>query len=107
MKKFENPKEMYLKIVNMQDEVKNCLQKYIEKENIGPKNFEKKLYQPFNEVAEYIFGELNSEKSENMNYLTDNMENLEGDAQIVSAFIKAYITDKILDEVVSFEELGK
>ena len=105
MKNFKNPKEMYLKVVSLQDEVKDSLQNYIEKENVSIKNFEEKLYKDYEKVAEHIFDELNDGKSENMSYLTDNMENLDGDAQIISVFIKAYITDRLMSEIVSFEEL--
>lgn len=104
MKSFADQKAMYLKVVDLQDEIKNNLQTYIEKENIGVSNFKEKLFQRLNEVAAYIFDELN-EQSVSMKYLTDNMENLEGDAQIISAFIRAYITDQIIIETVSFEEL--
>lgn len=104
MKSFTDQKEMYLKVVNLQDEIRDRLQTYIEKENIVVSNFKEKLFRRFNEVAEQIFDELN-QQSENMKYLTDNMENLDGDAQIISAFIRAYITDQIIIETVSFEEV--
>lgn len=105
MKNFEDAKGLYMKIVNLQDEVKNILQNYIEKENIGIPDYTEKLYNQFNEVTESIFAELNNGESESMNYLTEHMENLEGDAQIISAFVRAYVTDQILVEIVLFEEL--
>lgn len=104
MKKPEDAKEMYAKVVGLQNEIKDTLQSYIEKENIDISNYVEELDVQFNEVAEYIFNRLNNGKSENMNYLIDHMENLDGDAQIISAFVRAYITDQIIVEIVSFEE---
>jgi hypothetical protein len=88
MKNFKDGKGMYLKIIDLQDEIKYHLQNYIEKEAIDIHNYEEKLYKPFNKVSEWIFNEL-VEGSENMKCLTDNMENLDGDAQIITAFIQA------------------
>lgn len=105
MKEFKDMKEMFTRVVKLQDDIKNSLANYIEKENIGVKNYAEKLSDKYNEIADYIFDELSQEESGGIMYLSDNMENLDGDAQIITAFVKAYITEQIIIETVSLEEL--
>lgn len=104
MKDFGDSKEVFTRVVGLQEEVRSVLDDYIDKKKIDISNYEEMLFKQYNEVAVHIFDELNS-KSENMLYLLDHTENLVGDMQLISAFLRAYITDQMLAEIVNFEEL--
>lgn len=105
MKKFDNTKELYLNIIALQEEARDILQDYIVSENVGTDNYIAKLSKNHNELADYIYDKLDGE-SANLNYLINNIEDeSNGDIQLVAAFIRAYVTEQILDAVISFEDI--
>jgi len=104
MKKFDNPKELFLNIVGLQEESRDILQDYVVSENVTTDNYIDKLSKNHNELANYIYEKLDGE-SANLNYLINNIEEeSDGDVQLVAAFIRAYITEQIIDTVISFEK---
>lgn len=105
MKKFENTKELFLNIVGLQEEARDILQDYVERENVCTDNYIEKLSKNHNELADYIYEKLDGE-SANLNFLSNNIEEeSNGDVQLVAAFIRAYVTEQIIDTVISFEEI--
>lgn len=106
MKRFENQRELYDNISQMQDDVYNYLQEYIEQNSINHKNFEEKLYGKYNEVLIHIF-ELLAINSKGLDFIIEHIEDEDGETQLLCEFIRAYISEKIMDEVIIFENMNK
>lgn len=105
MKNFDNPKELSMKLLEIDSELNTYFDDYIKREQVTLDNYEHKLFDRLNLLCVEVFDQLIETDSVAMRYVLDNMENETGDAQLIAAFIRVLITNRIYEEISAFDDM--